>query len=53
MVKGRIAVLTAQSDEAYQRDFLMGVEKCAFESGYDVCIFSMYCLSFLYLCKLS
>ena len=42
MVKGRIAVLTAQSDEAYQRDFLMGVEKCAFESGYDVCIFSMY-----------
>ena len=42
MVKGRIAVLTAQSDEAYQRDFLMGVEKCAFEAGYDVCIFSMY-----------
>ena len=42
MVKGRIAVLTAQSDEAYQRDFLIGVEKCAFEAGYDVCIFSMY-----------
>ncbi|MCR5147799.1 MAG: EAL domain-containing protein [Eubacterium sp.] len=42
MVKGRLAVLTGQADEAYQSEFLMGLEKQAFSDGYDVCIFSVY-----------
>ena len=42
MAKGKLAVLTGQADEAYQSDFLTGLEKQAFEEGYDVCVFSMY-----------
>ncbi|SEF57827.1 EAL domain, c-di-GMP-specific phosphodiesterase class I (or its enzymatically inactive variant) [Eubacterium ruminantium] len=42
MVKGRLAVLTGQADEAYQSEFLMGLEKQAFADGYDVCVFSVY-----------
>lgn len=42
MAKGKLAVLTGQADEAYQSEFLTGLEKQAFEEGYDVCVFSMY-----------
>ncbi len=38
----RIALLTAQADEAYQTEFIEGVMKTAFSYGYDVSVFSMY-----------
>ena len=42
MVKGRIALLVGQADESYQQAFIRGVMKQGFESGYSVCLFSMY-----------
>ena len=38
----RIALLTAQADEAYQSSFIKGVMERAFETGYTVCVFSMF-----------
>ena len=42
MVKGKIALLVGQADESYQQAFIRGVMKQGFESGYSVCLFSMY-----------
>lgn len=41
-VNGKIALLVGQADEAYQQEFISGVMKRAFETGYSVCVFSMY-----------
>lgn len=41
-IKGKIALLVGQADEAYQQEFISGVMKRAFDSGYSVCVFSMY-----------
>lgn len=38
----RIAVLCGQADEEFQKLFIEGFEKQAFECGFDVCVFAMY-----------
>ena len=38
----RIAILCGQADEEFQKMFIEGFEKQAFEFGFDVCVFAMY-----------
>ena len=38
----RLAILCGQADEEFQKLFIEGFEKQAFECGFDVCVFAMY-----------
>ena len=40
--KGKIALLTGQADETYQKEFVTGAMRSAFKAGYDLCVFSMF-----------
>ena len=42
MSKKKLAVLLGQIEEPYQQDFIEGVNKRAFELGFDVCVFTMF-----------
>ena len=42
MSRSRIAVLVGQADEDYQKRFIEGFLRRAFEKDFDVCVFSMY-----------
>lgn len=42
MANKKLALLLAQADEDYQKDFIKGVLSRAFSYGYDVCVFSMF-----------
>ena len=42
MANKKLALLLAQADEDYQKEFIKGVLSRAFSYGYDVCVFSMF-----------